>query len=152
MQRIKGSSPPVFPFWCFYHTLQFTMTHYLQFLWPERWGASLLCFCTIPHIWYCPQNEEERGTERKVRGSLILFGQQSPTFPLLLAWNSVFSWRERCLLHSGGSAVPMSVAGLESGLGEGKRTERISPTLSGKLESPFPAPIRKRSFLPEFFC
>ena len=42
MQRIKWSSSPVFPLWCFYHTLWFMVTHFLQFLWPERWGGTFL--------------------------------------------------------------------------------------------------------------
>lgn len=65
-----------------------------------------MCFCTIPHIWHCPQNEEERGTRENSKGiTHTLWTTESP-FPVLLAWNSVFSWGEKCLLHSGGSAVP----------------------------------------------
>lgn len=66
-----------------------------------------------------PSERRREGNKREKGIAHTLWKTEAP-FPVLLAWNSVFSWGERCLLHSGGNAVPMSVAGLESGLEEGK--------------------------------
>ena len=93
MQRIKGSAYSIFPFRYFSHTLA-QVTHFLQFLWLERWGTSLLCLVQF-HITGPVFRIKERGKQhRKIKGfphtlwktGASSFSSFSPELCLLLGW------------------------------------------------------------------
>lgn len=130
------------------------MTCFSQFLWPERWSASLLCFFTVPHNWCCLQNKGNRETRKKNKGiSSHSLDHRGPFFQFLFP-RTQSSLGVKVTSSQWWQCNAMTKAGPESGVEEEtckKWEKRNLLHTFWKAGVPFPDPLdRKRWFLPGF--
>ena len=129
-------------------TLWFIVTCFSQFLWPERWSASLLCFFTVPHNWCCLQNKGNRETRKKNKGiSSHSLDHRGPFFQFLFP-RTQSSLGVKVTSSQWWQCNAMTKAGPESGIEEKKCKKWEKRNLLytfWKAGVPFPDPLdRKR--------